>query len=77
MRLVAIGISHHTAPVELREKLAMAPERMPEVLEALRSDGVGREGLVLSTCNRVERGEILEALQLLPLEAASQHEEEE
>jgi len=54
VRLVAIGISHHTAPVELREKLAMAPERMPAVLEALRSDGVGREGLVLSTCNRVE-----------------------
>lgn len=54
MRLVAIGISHHTAPVELREKLAMAPERMPEVLAALRSEGIGREGLVLSTCNRVE-----------------------
>ena len=61
MRLVAIGISHHTAPVELREKLAMAPERMPEVLEALRSDGVGREGLVLSTCNRVELYAVPEA----------------
>ncbi len=54
MRLVAVGISHHTAPVELREKLAMAPERLPEVLASLRSAGLGREGLVLSTCNRVE-----------------------
>jgi glutamyl-tRNA reductase len=54
VRLVAIGISHHTAPVELREKLAMAPERMAEVLASLREHGLGREGLVLSTCNRVE-----------------------
>jgi glutamyl-tRNA reductase len=61
VRLVAIGISHHTAPVELREKLAMSPERMREVLASLREAGLGREGLLLSTCNRVELYAVPEA----------------
>lgn len=52
--LVAVGLSHHTAPVEVRELLAMDEERVREVLQRIRDDGVAREAMLLSTCNRVE-----------------------
>ena len=54
MRLVAIGLSHHTAPVELREKLAVPADAVPRVLQRLKDEGVGREAVLISTCNRVE-----------------------
>jgi glutamyl-tRNA reductase len=54
MRLIAVGISHHTAPVELREKLAVGADRVPELLTQLRTDQLGTEAVILSTCNRVE-----------------------
>jgi glutamyl-tRNA reductase len=54
MHLLLIGISHHTAPVELREKLAVADSELPDTLSSLgRRAGVG-EAVVLSTCNRTE-----------------------
>ncbi|MEL6344421.1 MAG: glutamyl-tRNA reductase [Myxococcota bacterium] len=54
MHLVTVGLSHHTAPVELRERLAPRPGQIPEFLAELRSHGLGREAVLLSTCNRVE-----------------------
>lgn len=51
MSLVLAGISHHTAPVELRERLAVCGQDPLAGLAAL--DGV-KEGLFVSTCNRVE-----------------------
>lgn len=54
MRLVAIGVSHHTAPVEVRERLAISPGLVPGLLDDLRTSRVGREAVLLSTCNRVE-----------------------
>lgn len=54
MRLIAVGISHHTAPVELREKLAVGTDRVPELLQRLRTEQLGSEAVILSTCNRVE-----------------------
>jgi len=54
MRLVAIGVSHHTAPVEVRERLAISPGLVPGLLDDLRQDRVGREAVLISTCNRVE-----------------------
>ena len=54
MNLVAVGLSHHTAPVEVREQLAMGPTGVPGLLQRLRDDAVGAEGVLLSTCNRVE-----------------------
>ena len=54
MRLVAVGVSHHTAPVEVRERLAVSPALVPGLLDDLRQDEVGREGVLISTCNRVE-----------------------
>jgi glutamyl-tRNA reductase len=61
MRFVAVGISHHTAPVELRERLALSQERVPQVLAMLRAEGLSREGILLSTCNRVELYAVPEA----------------
>src|ERR1700677_3384293 len=52
--LLALGISHKTAPVALRERLALAePEASEFVKEAVASAEV-REAVVISTCNRTE-----------------------
>lgn len=53
-RLVAVGMSHHTAPVQLRERLAMGETAIPSALRDLRHAGLGSEAVILSTCNRVE-----------------------
>jgi glutamyl-tRNA reductase len=53
-RLVLLGINHNTAPIEVRERLAIPAERLADAtLTLLHQPGV-REGLILSTCNRVE-----------------------
>jgi len=54
MRLFAVGLSHRTAPVELREAVDFARGGVDTALSALVSRGVGREVVVLSTCNRAE-----------------------
>lgn len=52
--LVAVGINHKTAPVELREKVASSAEDLHELLLALRQDAGLQEAMIVSTCNRVE-----------------------
>jgi glutamyl-tRNA reductase len=52
MRLVLVGTSHHHAPVELREQVALGPEEA-QALSARLAEG-GREAVALSTCNRTE-----------------------
>jgi len=54
MNLIVIGLSHHSAPVTLRERFAIAEANIPETLEALRASGLALEAVILSTCNRVE-----------------------
>ena len=54
MHIVVVGLSHKTAPVEIREKLAIPESRMGEALSRLCSYQGVREGVLLSTCNRVE-----------------------
>jgi glutamyl-tRNA reductase len=54
MKLVAAGISHKTAPVELREQLAVQPPELPICASTLKLCGVLDEIVLLSTCNRVE-----------------------
>jgi glutamyl-tRNA reductase len=54
MPIVAIGLSHHTSPVEVREKFAFADKEIPATLNELRSRGLVTEGVIVSTCNRVE-----------------------
>jgi glutamyl-tRNA reductase len=52
--IVLVGLSHHTAPVEVRERVAFANGRLEPALRRLVAlDGVS-EGAILSTCNRVE-----------------------
>ncbi len=53
MKLLLTGLSHKTAPVDLREKLAIAEDALPRALQDLQKLGAA-EAVVLSTCNRVE-----------------------
>ncbi len=52
MRIVLVGISHHRAPVELRERAALSREQAAELADRLR--GTAGEAVCLSTCNRTE-----------------------
>jgi glutamyl-tRNA reductase len=54
MKLLLTGVSHNTAPVEVRESLAFRAEDLPRALQDLRSRAGVNEALILSTCNRVE-----------------------
>ena len=54
MALILVGVSHATAPIEVREKLALRPWEALHSLARLREDRLIREGVVLSTCNRTE-----------------------
>src|SRR5436305_12328329 len=52
--LLAIGVSHKTAPVEIRERLALPEARAAEFLRDLRGAGDIHEAVAISTCNRTE-----------------------
>jgi len=54
MTLAFVGGSHRTVPMELRERLAFSAEQAAEALRRFRERFPGREGVLLSTCNRVE-----------------------
>jgi len=54
IRIVNIGMNHETAPVELRECLAKEPENTSLALASMRELPSIKEGMFLSTCNRVE-----------------------
>jgi glutamyl-tRNA reductase len=54
MKLQLVGCSHHTAPVEIRERLAFSPDQVRLALQALRRRYPETEAVLLSTCNRVE-----------------------
>jgi glutamyl-tRNA reductase len=51
-RIALLGVNHRSAPLALRERLALTDEQVPEVLQAL--SATGDEAYVLSTCNRTE-----------------------
>ncbi|MEO5951499.1 MAG: glutamyl-tRNA reductase [Chloroflexia bacterium] len=53
-RIAICGLSHRTAPVEVREKLALPAPSIPAALTDLNHQAGVRESLILSTCNRVE-----------------------
>ena len=53
-RILAIGLSHHTAPVDVRERIAMDEAAVRRELARLRASNVCEEAILLSTCNRVE-----------------------
>ncbi|MGA8732081.1 MAG: glutamyl-tRNA reductase, partial [Terracidiphilus sp.] len=60
MTLALIGINHKTAPIELRERIAISREDLPETTRALAAVPGVAECMIVSTCNRVE---ILAALE--------------
>ena len=54
MQLLLVGISHRTAPVELRERVDFQARGVAEALRALAQRGSAREAVLVSTCNRAE-----------------------
>src|SRR5271168_1668498 len=54
MRFQLIGVNHKTAPVEVRERLAIPESRLPEACKRLSEHSAVAEGMIVSTCNRVE-----------------------
>ncbi len=54
MKLLITGLNHRTAPVEVRERLAFEEKALPDALDQLKQRPGLLEGMILSTCNRVE-----------------------
>ena len=66
MHLLLVGISHRTAPVELRERVDLQSRGVAAALGAISARGVMREAVVLSTCNRVELYGVCDDLESAP-----------
>ena len=54
MHIAVIGLSHRTAPVEVRERLSITDETLPDSLRSLMAVQEVQEASILSTCNRLE-----------------------
>ncbi|MCE2514047.1 MAG: glutamyl-tRNA reductase, partial [Acidobacteria bacterium] len=54
MHLFLLGVSHHSAPVDLRERVDFSRRGVPAALAALADTPGTAEVVVLSTCNRAE-----------------------
>lgn len=54
MTLIALGINHNTAALEVREKVAFSPLEVESALLDAQENGVVNEAAILSTCNRME-----------------------
>ena len=54
MTFQLIGVNHHTAPLEVRERLAISEKRLPEAVQKLAGHPGVDEAMIVSTCNRVE-----------------------
>jgi glutamyl-tRNA reductase len=68
MSLALIGVNHKTAPIELRERIAISREELPETTRALAAVPGVFECMIVSTCNRVE---ILAAVESPAVDVAS------
>ncbi|HBH61232.1 MAG TPA: glutamyl-tRNA reductase [Nitrospiraceae bacterium] len=54
MEILIVGLNHKTAPIEVREKVAFDGPKLDEAVNILKTSGVLKENIILSTCNRVE-----------------------
>ena len=54
MAVIVLGVSHHGAPLEVRERLAFTSREVVPALERVRASSGAHEGVLLSTCNRTE-----------------------
>lgn len=61
LHLTLFGVSHHQAPIDVREQLSFPERCLPEALRALAAVPGVREGVILSTCNRTEVYAVMEA----------------
>lgn len=52
--LFVTGVSHKTAPIAVREQLAVEEDKLREILLDIHARGIFSEVMILSTCNRVE-----------------------
>lgn len=68
---VVVGLSHRTAPVEVRERLAISPQDLRRELRQIAESAGFEEALLISTCNRVE----LYATSASPLDAVREAKE--
>jgi glutamyl-tRNA reductase len=87
MSVLVVGLSHHSAPVRLLERVVIVAADVPKALARLRAGHAVREAVVVSTCNRVEVyadvdkfhggvaeiSDVLAASSGLPLEAFSEY----
>lgn len=54
MTILAVGVNHKTAPVEIRERISFGPDILVGALRSLTEHAQIGEGIILSTCNRTE-----------------------
>jgi glutamyl-tRNA reductase len=54
MSILVLGVNHHTGPLSVLERLALAPDELPKAVNALVNHDNVREAVVVSTCNRTE-----------------------
>ena len=54
MSILLVGVNHKSAPIEVRERLAFTDDACAAGLRSLVDGQIVREGLIVSTCNRVE-----------------------
>ncbi|MBI3811798.1 MAG: glutamyl-tRNA reductase [Nitrospirae bacterium] len=63
MDIIVVGLNHRTAPIEIREKLSISDAQLREALIRLKSCHGIDEGVILSTCNRVEICAVVQQVQ--------------
>ncbi|MEQ3550416.1 glutamyl-tRNA reductase [Pseudonocardia nematodicida] len=61
MSVLVVGLSHRSAPVEVLERLAVAPGDVPKLLEEMLDRAHVEEAVILSTCNRIEVCAVVDA----------------
>ncbi|MDN5918923.1 MAG: glutamyl-tRNA reductase [Pseudonocardia sp.] len=61
MSVLVVGLSHRSAPVEMLERLAVAPVEVPKLLEEMLDRAHVDEAVLLSTCNRIEVVAVVDA----------------
>ncbi len=64
MHIVVVGLNYRTAPIEVRERFAIADEDLPEALRQLKSTQSVLEGTIVATCNRTEIYVVLDRLHM-------------
>ncbi|MCL2022706.1 MAG: glutamyl-tRNA reductase [Betaproteobacteria bacterium] len=73
MSIFVLGINHHSAPLDIRERVAFPVGTLPEALASLLQKADAREALILSTCNRTELYAVTETPEALGEWLAAHH----